>query len=599
DRFFGRSREIAALGSRLRDRPLMAVVGHSGAGKSSFVRAGLVPGLKRSGEAWESLIVRPGRYPLGALANVIAPLVNSSTSLADDLKEHHKLVEHLRAEPGFVGSVLRSRARRERQRILLFVDQFEELYTLVPDARERLAFTACLSGIADDATSPIRVVLSIRSDFLDRVPEDERFMAELSQGLFFLSTPSREGLREALVQPAELAGYRFETPTMVEGMLQHLEATQGALPLLQFAATQLWEQRDPTRMLLTESSYTAMGGIAGALARHADSVLGGLSPQGHALARAILLRLVTPERTRAIVSVEELRELSRDEAELQRVLDQLVQARLLVVQTGGGATGATAELVHESLIHGWPTLKRWLDEGQEDSAFLEQLRNAARQWQGKARDSELLWRGELVEEAQRFQRRYHGELSQVQQDFLEAVFAQSAKATRRKRTLVVGAMVSLSLLVAASAVALVVIREAKQDADRNAVDARRAEAQAREAEAAARRAEAETRERLAEVQAEKQERQKAEQEVTAAYAKLQRTHDELKEALKRAEAAKVRARLAKKRADKNARAAREAEEKANRAVEELKKKLREEEERLRNLQIDSVLFDKILGRPVR
>ncbi len=145
-----------------------------------------------------------------------------------------------------MGSVLRNRARRERRKILLFIDQFEELYTLVPDVQERLAFTACLSGIADDATSPIRVVLSIRSDFLDRVPEDERFMAELSQGLYFLTPPNREGLRDALVQPAEMAGYRFETPAMVDNMLEHLEATQGALPLLQFAATQLWELRDPS-----------------------------------------------------------------------------------------------------------------------------------------------------------------------------------------------------------------------------------------------------------------------------------------------------------------------------------------------------------------
>src|SRR6185312_5382956 len=147
---------------------------------------------------------------------------------------------------------------------------------------------------------------------------------------------------------------------IVEGMLQHLESTQGALPLLQFAATQLWEQRDSARKLFTEQSYAAMGGIAGALASHADSVLSGLSPQGYALARTILLRLVTPERTRAIVSLEELRGLSRDTSELGQVTNQLVQARLLVVQTGGGAPGATVELVHESLIQGWPTLRRWL-----------------------------------------------------------------------------------------------------------------------------------------------------------------------------------------------------------------------------------------------
>jgi serine/threonine protein kinase len=591
DRFFGRSREIAALVGRLKDRPLLAVVGPSGTGKSSFVRAGLVPVLKRSGESWEALVVRPGRNPLAALAQMIVPLVSSSTSLAEDLKEHQQLLERLRREPGFVGSMLRSRAWRQKRKILLFVDQFEELYTQVPDVSERRAFTACLSGIADDATSPIRVVLSLRSDFLDRVSEDERFMAELNQGLFFLTTPSREGLRDALVQPAEMAGYRFESPDMVEGMLQHLEATQGALPLLQFAATQLWEQRDPARKLLTQQSYQAMGGIAGALATHADSVLRGLSSQGHVLARTILLRLVTPERTRAIVSLEELHELSRDRGELQGVMDQLVQARLLVVQTGDGASGGTVELVHESLIHGWPTLKRWLDEGQEDSAFLEQLRTAARQWQTNGKDSDLLWRGELVEEARRFQRRHQGELPRVQQAFLEAVFAQAARATRRKRTLVVGALVLMSVLVAASAVALVVIRKAQQEAERQAVAARVAGEQERKSAGAAREAEAKAIQRLAEVQAKELERQealrkaeKARQELAEAYTRIQHTNDELNVALEEAREAQKRAKYAKKKAVKSALAARLAEEKARGTAERLEQKLKEEQERVEFLK---------------
>ncbi len=584
DRFFGRSREIAALVSRLRDRPLVAVVGPSGAGKSSFVRAGLVPVLKRSGEAWEALVIRPGRQPLGALAHLLAPLVTSSASLADDLKEHHKLVERLRVEPGIVGSVLRSRARRERRKILVFIDQFEELYTLAQDASERLAFTACLSGIADDATSPIRVVLALRSDFLDRVPEDERFMAELNQGLFFLTTPNREGLRDALVQPAEMAGYRFETPAMVDNMLQHLESTQGALPLLQFAASKLWEERDPARKLLTEERYQAMGGVAGALASHADNILAEIPLPARPLARAVFLRLVTPERTRAIVSLEELRGLSRDTRELQRVTDQLVQARLLVVQTGGGATGATVELVHESLIHGWPTLKRWLDEGQEDVAFLEQLRNAARQWQAKHQDSELLWRGEMVEEARRFQRRYRGELPEAQQEFLEAVFAQAASSIRRKRALAVGSIVSLSLLVAASAVALVVIRKAQRTAEEN-------EGKARASAAVAVQAEAQARQRLAEVQAKELERQaalgnaeQARKDLEAAYTRLQNTNNELTAAFKKATEAEERARLAQKRANRHARAERLAAERARQLANELEKKRQEDQKRIEELK---------------
>jgi len=591
DRFFGRSKEISALVNRIQDQPLVAVVGPSGAGKSSFVRAGLVPVLKRSGEAWEALVIRPGRHPLAALASIIAPLISTSTTVEEDVKAQSQLVERLHAEPGYVGSVLRSRARHQRRKILLFIDQFEELYTLVPDARERLAFTSCLSGIADDATSPIRVVLSIRSDFLDRVTEDERFMAELNQGLFFLTSPNRDGLRDALVQPAEMAGFRFETPEMVENMLQHLESTQGALPLLQFAASRLWEERDEGRKLLTEERYQAMGGIAGALASHADNTLAELPMQARPVVRAVFLRLVTPERTRAIVSMDELRELSKDSHEVQLLIDILVQARLLVVQTGSGSSGAMVEIVHESLVHSWPTLRRWLDEGQEDSVFLDQLRNAARQWNANERDDGLLWRGEVVEEAQRFQRRYRGELPEVQRAFLDAVFSQAARSTRRKRALAVGSTAFLLMLVAASAVALVVIRNAQREAEKQAEVAQRAESEARTAEAQARTAEAEAKLRLAEVQAKELQRQeaqakaeKAKEELASAYSRLKSTNDELLLALKRAKYATWLSKRAQKNADKSADAARQAESKALAAAEALKKKLQEEQDRIQFLE---------------
>jgi len=260
-RFFGRSREIAAMVTRIRDWPLMAAVGPSGVGKSSFVRAGVGPALNNSGEKWESLVVRPGRDPVPALAALLSPMVSTSPSVNDDLGAQKELAARLSAEPGYFGSALRSSARRTGQRFLLFVDQFEELYTMSADPAARRAFTACLASAADDATSPVRVIVSIRSDFLGRVAEDPHFMNELAKGLFFLGPPSPEGLREAIVQPAEMAGYRFEKPSMVDEMMKYLEATPGALPLLQFTAAQLWERRDPARKVLTESSYLALGGI--------------------------------------------------------------------------------------------------------------------------------------------------------------------------------------------------------------------------------------------------------------------------------------------------------------------------------------------------
>ncbi len=454
-KFFGRNHEIAAMVTRIRDRALMGVVGSSGAGKSSFVRAGLVPALKRSGEEWEALAVRPGRKPIEALASVLRPMIAVAANLVDELAEHGKLVEMLRREPGYLGHALRLRARRDNRRILLFVDQFDELYTQVTDPAERAAFTACLSAVADDATSPLRVVLSIRSDFLDRVTEDRQFVGELTQGLFFLGPPSREGLRDAITSPAEMAGYQLE-PAIVDDMLDHLETAPGALPLLQFAAARLWDLRDKARRRLTYASYAAMGGVAGALASHADRVMSDIGPGKAPLVRAILLRLVTVEGTRAVVPLAELRELSREAGEVQRLIDQLVGARLLVVQTLEGGKSTTVEIVHESLVRGWPALRRWLDENQDDVALVDQLRTAARQWAVKGRDPGLLWRGDVAEEASKFRTRYKGPLSDLERAFLDSVVHHERAAQRRTRARVIGGFALLSMVVV-GAISLAVV----------------------------------------------------------------------------------------------------------------------------------------------
>jgi serine/threonine protein kinase len=561
-KFFGRNREVAAMVTRIRDRPLMAVVGSSGVGKSSFVRAGLVPALKRSGEMWETLVIRPGRKPLDALAGIIAPMVATAANLADEVDEQKKLVEMLRREPGHLGHVLRLRARRDNRRLLLFVDQFEELYTQVPDAADRAAFTACLSAVADDATSPLRVVLSIRSDFLDRVAEDPEFVGELTQGLFFLGPPGRDGLREAITQPAEMAGFQFELPATVEDMLDHLETTPGALPLLQFTAARLWETRDTARRLLTHHSYAAMGGVAGALASHADRCVSELGTQKIALVRALLLRLVTPERTRAIVPITELRELSREVGEIQRLIDQLVDARLLVVQTLEGGKGSTVEIVHESLVQGWPMLRRWLDENQDDAALVDQLRVAARQWQQKGFDAGLLWRGDSADEARKFRVRYKGPLSDVERGFLDAVISHATAQARRRRAAIIGGFTALSLIVIATMVLLVIIQKSRAEAKDNEA---RAEIAQQEAEHQLQVAQTKERERhLAEAA-----KKVAEGETTVVQGKLGESEEQLRiantelvKALAEETDSKTRAQRAQIRAEENARLAEKAQEEA-------------------------------------
>ncbi len=604
-RFFGRTRDIAAACARLRDQPLLGVVGASGVGKSSFVRAGVVPGLKQSGEAWTSLVLRPGRQPLDALANLVTPMLGSLSedeldggSTVADLGEHRMVRACLYSQPGYLGTVLRSRARHAGQRMLLFIDQLEELYTLCHDQRERLAFTACLASVADDATAPLRVVIAMRSDFLDRVAEDADFLGELGKGLYFLRAPDRDGLRDALLQPAELAGYRFEDPAMIEHMLDALERTPGALPLLQFAAARLWELRDRDRRMLTEAAYHALGGITGALATHADAVMAELPGGSLALAKALLLRLVTPERTRAMVTLDELSELVAQPAEraaLSQLLDRLVHARLLVVQTGAGAgatpeagagatPGATVELVHESLIHAWPLLVRWLDEGHGDSVFLTELRQAARQWEARGRPGGLLWRGEPVEEARRWMRHYRGALTPLQQEFLQAALALEERFARRRRWLVAGVIATLTILMTAAIVALVLIRDAQKEAVAQAAVAEHQLARARAAEAEARV----ERERALiasnELARANQALERNNAELVAAVEAAQRAQREAETARIRAESAEGEARHDRAHAVAKEQEAREAETRAREAGSRLKTLLEQERERVRRLE---------------
>jgi len=605
-RFFGRSRDVATAVARLRDVPLLGIVGPSGVGKSSFVRAGIVPTLKASGEQWSTVVVRPGRSPMAALAYALTPMLSTSggtgtnsgtaTTLSADLSQQQQIVERLYAEPGYLGAALRSRARSRDQHILLFVDQFEELYTQVPDTRERLAFTACLAGVCDDASIPLRLVLSLRSDFLDHVAEAPQLMAELTHGLFFLTPPDRDGLRDALIQPAQMAGYQFEVPSMIESMLNHLEHTPGALPLLQFAASQLWEMRDRDRRLLTSASYDRIGGIAGALASHADAVVAECSPREQTLVRALFLRLVTSERTRAIVPVSELYELSPDPSEVHRVVDRLVRSRLLVGQTvastsGGTSAGGTVELVHESLIHGWPLLRRWLDETQEDSAFLEQLRNAAKQWQTKGYARDLLWRGQAMQEAKHWHSRYRGELPDLQRAYLDAVFSLSAKATQRRRLAVIASITFLSLLVVAASVGLYMIHDAQQEAT---AQAHRVEQQLTLTKAAEATAKAEHAKTIAANQSLEGKNaalvkaidaaEKARQDSERARQESEQARAEAEEARLRAEKSKSHERRSRRRATEAARLAQEAEAKAERASAELAATLAQETKRVQELE---------------
>ena len=585
DRFFGRGRDVTRMVTRVRDLPLTAIVGPSGVGKSSFVRAGVGPALKSSDEVWDVVTLRPGRHPLAALASVVERMTTRpGNQSAPDQDEHSLMMRRLRAEPGYFGVALRARANANESNTLLFVDQFEELYTLVPDLEERLLFTRALAAVADDTAAPVRVVVSMRSDFLDRVAEDPRFMEELSRGLVFLSAPDREGLREALEAPVEMVGYKFESSAMVGDMLDALANTPGALPLLQFAAAKLWDARDRQRRLLTMGSYQAIGGISGALATHADDVIRNMSAGQQRLAQRVFRQLVTPERTRAIVELADIYQLDRSQEDIGRVIDLLVAARLLVVQTRGDAGGGSVEIVHESLIDRWPTLKRWLDEDQEDAQFVAQLSAAAKQWEAKGRPHGLLWRGDAMEEARRWYATSARQLAPREQAFLDSVLSLAQRGRRARRIALIASFIVLVGVAGGASVAYVKVRQAEQVASEKAAQAEAAlavvqekERQKEEAEkasavATSAAAEAERKKKAAELEVLQKDKSLA-----MSAEELRIKNAELEEAMKVALTAKEKAELASKRAS-------DAAADAQRAKAELQVKLDAEKQRVKQLQ---------------
>jgi hypothetical protein len=367
DLFFGREREIDSLVNRLRLQPLVAVVGASGVGKSSFVQAGLVPAL---GSGWSAVIVRPGPHPMAALE---AALGASAEELGPAL------------------------ARRSRGAgAVLVVDQLEELFTLARDEGEREQFARAVVGAASSPQDPGRVVVTLRDDFLVTAEQLPVFRGLITRGMQLLTTPHEEDLLRILEEPARRLGYAFEDPELPREMVREVARRPGALALLSFAAATLWERRDRDRRLMTRAAYAEIAGVAGALAQHADGLVTAM-PGDERTVRELFQNLFTAEGTRATRLRSELLEIVGRGADGERVLDRLIEARLLVA-TEGQDGQAYVEVAHESLLTAWPRLAAWRHEDAEGARRREQLQLSARQWRDRGRGRALLWRGDVLTE---------------------------------------------------------------------------------------------------------------------------------------------------------------------------------------------------------
>jgi formylglycine-generating enzyme required for sulfatase activity len=377
--FFGRDADIRAVLERLQRQPLVLVAGDSGVGKSSLCSAGVLPRVAASaldeGREISTVTLWPGHRPLQSLAAALAPLLG---------RREPELVTALMDTPALLGQALRE-AYQGRRGLLLFIDQLEELITLA-DPTQAARFAALLGEFALPSTG-VRVLLVVRGDFLTRVCALPGLGEEAERALFILRPLPPEGVREAIVGPARSRGVVFESDELIQTLVASMAHGAGSLPLLQFALAELWERRTPAHGRITRAALDEMGGVAGALSRHADGVLARLNPAEQQAARRLLLQLVTAEGTRIERGEEEF--VAASDAGSRIALRVLIDGRLLHARSVGGQ--ARYGIAHDSLITNWGTLRNWLDNDIGHRAVRQRVEVASAEWERLACAKEALW----------------------------------------------------------------------------------------------------------------------------------------------------------------------------------------------------------------
>jgi formylglycine-generating enzyme required for sulfatase activity len=422
--FFGRAAEIGLVLERLRVDSFVIVTGESGVGKSSICRAGLLPevldGALAGGRTFRVATMTPGKRPLHAFAAAIAPTLGLAPSA---------IIAGLLEDPAWAASAL-ARKLGGRGGLFLFVDQAEEILT-VSDPEEGRAVDAALASLTRGVPS-VKVLATLRADFLARFAGLERLGADVARYLYFLRPLSPERTREVICGPARATGLRFESEALVDTLVA--STGQGGLPLLQFALAELWERRDEAARVIRASALEQMGGVGGALARHADTVIIGMPRDQRTHARRMLMRLVTLDSTRVRRTQAEL---CAEQNPARAALDALVRARLLVAYDAD--EGSAFEIAHEVLITTWRTLGGWLAEESESRATRERLSIAAVEWRRLHNGRELLWTSRQLAELARV---HELELTPAELSFVEA----SKKQARSQRLLRRAAIISAPLL---------------------------------------------------------------------------------------------------------------------------------------------------------
>ncbi|MCC7382997.1 MAG: SUMF1/EgtB/PvdO family nonheme iron enzyme [Deltaproteobacteria bacterium] len=439
--FFGRGMEVRAVLERLRHAPLVIVAGDSGVGKSSLCRAGVLPlvddGALEQGRAWSASVCVPGPQPIASLATALAPILPEWTE--EDLSR--------RISSGAAAIIVAALREKlgETRGVVLFVDQLEELVTLSRADDAQLVSEALVRLAA--GVRGLRVLATVRGDLLTRLVRLRELGDALMPALYLLRPLSPEGVREAIVGPARSRNVGFESDAMVDALVETTSRAEGALPLLQFALAELWEARDLSRGLITTAALEKIGGVEGALARHADGVLLSMTPEQRAAAREVLTRLGTREGTRVRCTEEAL--VAGDPIK-KSVLEVLIRGRLVIVRetlAEGSAAATGFEVAHEALLRGWATLRAWIDLDAGRRLVRDRLSHAAAEWARLGGGQVGLWSEEQLSESAGIERR---DLGRRERAFIEA--AERAIRRRRWRRGAVLAGIPIALLITAAGI---------------------------------------------------------------------------------------------------------------------------------------------------
>lgn len=460
--FFGREAEINTVVERLRHEVVLPLVGASGVGKSSLVQAGVVPRL-RERQPWTVLSFRPGANPFRSLALRLVDerkLTMEERIKAVGVAEVDTVARMVQENPKHLALLLQRRREVDQRPVMLFVDQLEEVCTLVPDRDTRLRFLSAICLAADDVADDVRVVFTVRDDFLTRLAESSDAQRVLSR-VCVLRPPDSSSLVEIMKRTVASAGFAFEDEQLPARMVQSVENEPAALPLLQFAGTLLWDRRDPQRRLLLSSAYEAIGGVQGALATHANSLMRQLTESQVKIVRGAMLRLVTPEGTRRVALIEDLAAALGPGA--IEVLRHLIDTRLLSGRTI--AEESFVELSHESLVHTWDRLRKWLEEGKEELVFITQLEQAAALWNQRGRQSDEAWVGAQLADAERAIDRYAVRLSPLCADFIAASIQREQKRLWWRRAAWTSGATALAIVAIVSVVVALSFADKKRVAE--------------------------------------------------------------------------------------------------------------------------------------